>query len=145
MFAGRCRDRRNTISGGNGSSSGQGFWSRAMPIRHHRRLAPHVRVGIRAPRAPRTDPKTRRELSERSPVPKGIDAFAGSIQQAVCDDKVNRWCTLGEASRRHGLRVFVPWAVVAVSLAASMAILWEGFICVVMLSPIALICGSKRR
>jgi hypothetical protein len=39
-------------------------------------------------------------------------------------------------------RIFVPWVAVAISLAVSMAVLWEGFICVVMLSPIALICGS---
>ena len=39
-------------------------------------------------------------------------------------------------------RIFVPWMVVAISLAVSMAVLWEGFICVVMLSPIALLCGS---
>jgi len=57
-----------------------------------------------SPPISRTDLETRRELSERPPVPEGIDAFAGSIQQSVCDDKVNRWCTLGEASRRHGLK-----------------------------------------
>src|SRR5262249_40568198 len=35
-----------------------------------------------------------------------------------------------------------PWVAVAISLAVSMAVLWEGLICVVMLSPIALICAS---
>jgi len=50
-----------------------------------------------------------------------------------------------KARREHTTivgRIFVPWVAVAISLVVSMAVLWEGFICVVMLSPIALICAS---
>jgi hypothetical protein len=39
-------------------------------------------------------------------------------------------------------RVFVPWLVVVISLAASLALLWEGIICIVMLTPLALLCGT---
>jgi hypothetical protein len=39
-------------------------------------------------------------------------------------------------------RIFVPWAVVLISLAVSAAVLWEGVICIVMFSPIALVCAS---
>ena len=44
----------------------------------------------------RTCSRTRRELSEQTPVPKGIDAFAASMQQSVCDGKVNRLRIFGE-------------------------------------------------
>lgn len=38
--------------------------------------------------------------------------------------------------------IFAPWLTVSIALLTTMAVLWEGIICVAMFAPIAWICGS---
>jgi hypothetical protein len=39
-------------------------------------------------------------------------------------------------------RIFLPWAAVLIALAGCALVAWEGAICVIMITPIALLCGS---